>query len=246
MSGGAGTDRPLAGVLLVDKPEGPTSMTVCRRVRRALVAGGAPKRVKVGHGGTLDPLATGLLVVLIGRATRLCERVMAGTKRYVAGVDLSRTSTTDDREGEQRTVEVEPLERARVEAALGGFRGTIVQRPPAHSAMKVGGRRAYELARRGEAVELEPRPVRIDAIELTAYEWPIATIDVTCGKGTYIRSLARDLGGALGAGGMLVSLRRLSTGPFDVSGATPLDGLPGVLTGDDLLEPPGSDGSAGG
>ena len=238
MSGVRGEgDRPLAGLLLIDKPEGPTSMDVCRRVRRALVAGGAPKRVKVGHGGTLDPLATGLVVVLVGRATRMCEGVMTGAKRYVAEVDLSCTSTTDDREGERTAAGVEPIERERVEAALGAFRGTIEQRPPAYSAMKVGGKRAYDLARRGEAVEIASRPVRIDALELTGYAWPLATLDVVCGKGTYIRSLARDIGGSLGAGGMLVSLRRLSTGPFDVSAATPLDELPGVLTAGDLLEP---------
>ncbi|MEN1705482.1 MAG: tRNA pseudouridine(55) synthase TruB [Planctomycetota bacterium] len=228
-------DAPLAGLLLIDKPEGPTSMTVCRKVRRALVNAGAPKRVKVGHGGTLDPMATGLLVVLVGKATPLCDAIMQGTKRYLTTVDLSRTSTTDDREGETTKIESEPIERAQIEAVLPEFAGTIMQTPPAYSAMKVGGRRAYDLARRGEEVKLEPRPIRIDALKLAEYAWPLATLDVTCGKGTYIRSLGKDIGARLGVGGMLTKLRRTASGRFDAENAIKLDDLPESLTQSDLM-----------
>jgi len=224
------------GLLIVDKPEGPTSMDVCRRVRARLRAGGAPKRVKVGHGGTLDPLATGVLVVLVGKATKLCDQIMAGEKRYLAEVDLSQSSTTDDREGERTVAEVErPPSREEVEAACARFVGTVEQVPPAYSAIKVDGERAYRRARAGDAPKLEARPVVIHAIELLQYEWPIATVDVRCGKGVYIRSLARDLGAALGVGGMLQSLRRTAVGEFTVDRATPLDDLPDPMMAKHLL-----------
>jgi tRNA pseudouridine55 synthase len=227
------------GLLVIDKPEGITSMGVCRRVRGRLVAGGAPKRIKVGHGGTLDPLATGVLVVLIGKATRLCDRIMAGEKRYLAEVDLSRSSATDDREGQSTSVQITtPPTLEQVAAACSRFIGTIQQRPPAYSAIKIEGRRAYRLARAGEAPQLQPRPVTIHWIELLAYSWPVATLDVRCAKGTYIRSLARDLGGALTGAGMLLSLRRTAVGPFTIERSTPLAALPDPLRQSDLLPPP--------
>lgn len=225
-----GAAPTITGILVIDKPTGRTSMDVCRAVRRRLIAGGAPKRIKVGHGGTLDPLATGVLVVLIGRATRLCDRIMAGEKRYTAEVDLSRTSTTDDEEGEATTIDVpHPPSRADIENSLRGFVGRIMQRPPAYSAMKVGGRRAYKLARAGGQVRLEPRPVEIHEIAVVDYQWPRLVLDIRCGKGTYIRSLARDLGEALGTGGMLGALRRTRVGPHRVEDATSLDDLPDAL-----------------
>ena len=227
-----------SGLLVIDKPIGRTSMDVCRVVRARLRAGGAPKRVKVGHGGTLDPLATGVLVILVGTATKLCERVMGGEKRYTARVDLSAFSATDDREGEPEEVDVpEPPTRGDVERACAHFVGEIMQTPPVYSAMKVGGRRAYRLARAGETPELEPRPVVIHACDLVAYGWPIAEIDVRCGRGTYIRSLARDLGRTLGTGGMLDALRRTGVAPFGIDRAVTLDALPEVLAQDDLLDP---------
>ncbi len=227
-----------SGLLIIDKPEGPTSMGVCRKVRGSLVAGGAPKRVKVGHAGTLDPLATGVLVVLIGKATRLCDRLMAGEKEYLAEVDLSQFSTTDDREGQRTIIPVPtPPTSGLLRAACDQFVGTIQQRPPAYSAIKVDGRRAYHLARKGDAPDLPPRPVTIHAIDITAYEWPIATLRVRCAKGTYIRSLARDLGLALGTGGMLHALRRTRVGPFDLSRAIPLAALPQPLLQAHLLDP---------
>jgi tRNA pseudouridine55 synthase len=228
-----------SGLLIIDKPEGITSMGVCRKVRGKLVAGGAPKRVKVGHGGTLDPLATGVLVILVGKCTRLCDRIMAGEKHYLAEIDLSRSSTTDDREGETTPApNPTPPTREQLAAALSRFVGTIQQRPPAYSAMKIGGQRAYRLARAGNAPTLAPRPVTIHSIDLLAYAWPIVTLDVRCGKGTYIRSLARDLGEALTGAGMLLSLRRTAVGPFTIEQARTLASLPDPLHQDDLLPAP--------
>jgi len=227
-----------SGLLLLDKPEGKSSFHLVYEVRRRLREGGAPKRIKVGHGGTLDPLATGLVVILVGRATRLCDRIMGGRKRYTAVVDLSHTSTTDDREGEMTPVTVAtPPTPEQVRAAARQFTGTIMQRPPAHSAIWVDGERAYRLARQGELVDLPARPVQIHHLAVLDYFWPRATIDVVCGKGTYIRSLARDLGVALGVGGMLESLRRTEAEPFTIEQAKRLEDLPPVLTQADLLDP---------
>lgn len=219
-----------SGLLVVDKPLGVTSMTVCRAVRRRLIAGGAHKKVKVGHGGTLDPLATGVVVVLVGRATRQCERVMAGEKRYLADIDLGHVSTTDDFEGDVSEICVfRAPERAEVERACAAFVGTIQQRPPAHSAMKVNGRRAYAIARAGKDPGLAERAVVIHSIDVLDYAWPLVRLDVRCAKGTYIRSLARDLGRALGGGGMLAGLRRTAVGEFTVERATELDALPEAI-----------------
>jgi len=210
-------------------------MAVCARIRGKLRAGGAAKRIKVGHAGTLDPLATGVLVVLIGRATKRVPEVMDGAKRYTATVDLSRTSPTDDLEAETTPFHVEQMpDRAHVEATLESFTGEIMQRPPAHSAMKVDGKRAYELARAGELDRLEPRPVRIDAIDILGFAFPVLTIDVRCGKGTYIRSLARDIGIALRVGGVLTALRRTEVGRYTIDQSTPLDELPDTLDPWDL------------
>ncbi|GIW74204.1 MAG: hypothetical protein KatS3mg103_0726 [Phycisphaerales bacterium] len=232
-------DRPepsLEGVLVIDKPAGPSSMAVCARVRAALRRGGSPKRVKVGHAGTLDPLATGVLVVLCGGATRHCQALMATPKRYLAQVDLSAFTTTDDREGQRTEVHVQhPPTADRLRSALRTLTGTIMQRPPAFSAMKVAGRRAYDLARKGQPVDLPPRPVHVEAIELVGYRWPIAELDIRCGKGVYVRSLARDLGLALGTGGCLASLRRTAVGPFTIERALPLESLPDALTQADLI-----------
>lgn len=231
--------EPISGLLLIDKPLAMSSMQVCARVRGRFVAGGAPKRVKVGHAGTLDPLATGLLVILVGRATRLCEQIMRGEKEYIADIDLAHASTTDDHEGVVTATDVQHApSRDDVEAALARFVGDIRQTPPAHSAMKVGGKRAYALARAGKPVDLEPRTVRIDAISVLSYEFPLLRVMVRCGKGTYIRSLARDIGRELGVGGMLDGLRRTRIGPFLVEEAMSADQLPRILTRANLLEPP--------
>lgn len=232
--------QPIAGILLIDKPLGLTSMAVCAKIRAKLRAGGAPKRVKVGHGGTLDPLATGLLVILVGKATRLCEKVMADDKEYLAAVDLATVSPTDDLESQPEPVEMAHIpDQSEVERALAGFVGVIGQVPPAHSAMKVGGKRAYELARRGQDPGLQARPVRIDAIEIVRYEFPTLEIRVTCGKGTYIRSLARDIGRALNTGGMLIELRRTRIGTLHVEDAQQLNQLGDSVDPSSLAVPPG-------
>lgn len=216
-----GAAPALDGVLVVDKPLGMTSFGVVARVRRR--AGG----VRTGHAGTLDPLATGVLVLALGKATKSIERLMATDKRYRTTVDLSAFTTTDDREGERTEVTVSaPPSLACVRDAVSRFVGTTQQRPPAFSAMKVGGRRAYALARAGDAPELPARPVRIDAIDVERYDFPELDLDIRCGKGTYIRSLARDIGVALGTGGHCATLRRTAVGPFTEAMAVDVDRLP--------------------
>lgn len=208
--------RPdLNGVLVIDKPLGMSSAAVCALVRRA--TGGA----KVGHAGTLDPLATGVLVLCLGSATREASLIMGGLKRYTTTIDLGALSTTDDLEGEATPVEVAtPPTRAGVDAAVATFLGSLMQAPPVYSAVHVNGERAYRTARRakregGGIPERPPaRPVWIESIDVLAYDWPMLTLDIRCGKGTYIRSLARDLGEALGTGGRLVALRRTEVGPY--------------------------------
>lgn len=217
----------LKGIIVVDKPLGITSMNVCSVVRGRLKAGGAPKRVKVGHGGTLDPLASGVLVVLIGKATKMSDEVMAGIKGYLTTIDLSQTSTTDDLEGERTAYEVEtPPTREQVEQACSKWVGDVMQKPPPYSAIKINGKRAYALARQGEEVDLKARSIRIDSIEIVSYDWPMLTIDVVCGKGTYIRSLGRDIGSEMGVGGMLTALRRTRVGQFTLDHAMTLEEVP--------------------
>ncbi len=227
--------RPdLNGVLLIDKPLGWTSADVCRFVRRR--TGGA----KVGHGGTLDPLATGLLVVCLGRATKAIDRIMGAEKEYEARVDLSAFTTTDDAEGERREVAVDaPPTLERIERTLAErFTGEIDQRPPAFSAVKVGGERAYRLARAGGDVQPEPKRVVIHETRVEGYEWPELRLWVRSGKGVYIRSLARDLGGALGTGGTLTGLVRTRVGPFRLSEAAAPDALPQPMGPEHLLPIP--------
>lgn len=208
-----------AGLLLIDKPSGPTSHDVVAVVRR-----GAREK-SVGHAGTLDPLATGLLVVCLGAATRLSEYLLGHPKAYRARVRFGQTTNTYDADGEITAVSDALPERAAVETALPQFRGQIQQRPPAFSAIKRGGQRAYELARRGEAVELEPRPAAVFSLELTEWAPPEAVLEVRCAAGTYIRSLAHDLGRALGCGAHLTALRRTGAGHFSVDTAVTLDEL---------------------
>lgn len=208
----------LAGgaLLLIDKPDGPTSFGVVARVRR--LAGVK----KVGHAGTLDPFATGLLLVLVGKATRLQDGFLGADKRYLARLRLGATSDSHDRTG--KVVECDgPLpDRAAVEAALVAFRGEIEQIPPMHSAIKIGGRRLYKAARRGETVERPPRSVRVDRLDLLACEGPFVDLDIACSKGTYVRSLARDLGEALGCGALVEELRRTASGEHRVEDAITL------------------------
>jgi tRNA pseudouridine55 synthase len=165
--------------------------------------------------------------------------VMVGEKEYLATIDLSRRSTTDDAEGEITPIDVPtpPQERA-MQDALAKFVGVIMQVPPSFSALHVGGRRAYDLAREGKVVELAARPVTVHTIALETYEWPFASVRIACGKGTYIRSIARDVGSSLGVGGMLTALRRTRVGEWHVRDATAMDALPPALTQQDLLPLP--------
>jgi tRNA pseudouridine55 synthase len=230
-----------SGLLLIDKHQGPTSMQICANVRARLRKAGAPKRIKVGHAGTLDPMATGLLVVMVGKATRLCNQFMASRKQYVTTIDLSRRSDTFDLDGQVTSAQVEASAiptRERVDEAVAKFVGIIQQTPPAFSAIKIGGQRAYDLAREGKHVELSPRPIEIFAIRVDAYAWPLLTLTIDCGKGTYIRSLARDIGDTLHTGGILTSLRRTISGQFDVQHARQVMQLPERLTQQDLLPMP--------
>jgi tRNA pseudouridine55 synthase len=181
---------------------------------------------KVGHAGTLDPLASGVLVVCIGKATRLIEFVQQMPKRYQATFLLGRTSPTDDLEGEITELIDPPIpSRTQIERACEQSIGTIQQRPPAYSAIKVGGRRAYDLARGGKTVELAPRPVSIQGIEILSYEYPRLVINVRCGAGTYIRSLGRDLAQSIGTGAVMSELTRLAIGPFEIGKSIDPHGL---------------------
>lgn len=214
--------RPdLNGVIVLDKPAGLTSFACCRRIRT--LSGGA----KVGHAGTLDPLATGVLVIALGAATKTVPALMATEKRYFAEVDFSGFSSTDDLEGEfAPVVAAHPPTREQLIAACRLFEGEIEQRPPMFSAVHVGGERAHHLARKGALVDRpSARRVVIHSIDVQAFAWPIAALDVHCGKGVYIRSLARDLGVALGVGGMLRSLRRTRVGVYTLDQAVTLDAL---------------------
>lgn len=210
----------ITGILPVDKPLGWTSHDVVARVRR--VAG----QKAVGHAGTLDPLATGVLILVLGRATRLSDELMGTTKIYCAEVVLGAATATDDAEGEMiRHASTEGLSREAIEAAVGRFIGAIEQVPPRYAAVRKGGERLYVLARRGETVEREPRRVSIERIEVLSWEPPRLRLRVVCGTGTYIRSLARDIGEVLGTGGYLHALRRTHSGTIGLGETVPLEGL---------------------
>jgi tRNA pseudouridine55 synthase len=185
-----------------------------------------PRGTKIGHAGTLDPFATGVLLLLIGKSTRLCESLMDSPKQYEAVIRLGATSPTDDPESEiTEMADASPPALPAVVSALDMFVGQITQTPPTFSALKVGGRRAYDLARKGKPVELSPRLVRVDAIELLSYVWPLVSVRIDCGRGTYIRAIARDLGQTLGVGGYLTELRRTRVGEFYAADSVKLEQL---------------------
>jgi len=210
----------MSGILNLNKPSGLTSRQVVDRVQRLA------RPAKAGHAGTLDPLASGVLVVCVGAATRLIQYVQQMPKRYTAEFLLGRESPTDDVEGELTEWPDLPIPDA---VALGGataqFVGRIEQRPPTYSAIKIGGRRAYDLARRGQQVELKARPVDVYGIDLIAYDYPRLTLDVRCGGGTYIRSLGRDLAESLGTKAVMSTLTRTAVGDFRVEDALELERL---------------------
>ena len=214
--------EPIGGILNINKPAGISSTRVVGRIKRLL-----PPRTKVGHAGTLDPFATGVLLVLVGRATKWCEQLMGRPKQYVATIKLGATTATLDPESPELPVDgpINRPDEARVKEVLGRFIGEVRQLPPQFSALKVGGRPAYQLARRGEQVALQPRTVRIDQLELIDCQWPNLKLRIDCGRGTYIRALARDVGGILSGGGYLTALCRTRIGPFDVESAVTVEQL---------------------
>ncbi|HEY7313580.1 MAG TPA: tRNA pseudouridine(55) synthase TruB [Gemmataceae bacterium] len=207
------------GLLVLDKPGGMTSRAAVDRVLRWF-----PRRTRIGHTGTLDPLATGVLVMCLGSATRLAEYIQNMSKTYRTLLQLGARSDTDDADGAITAVpDAAVPDAATVAARVAEFVGVIPQVPPAYSAAKVTGRRAYDLARRGEEVPLSARPVSIHAIAVRHYAYPHLELEVHCGKGTYIRSLARDLGERLGCGALVQTLRRTRVGPFSADAALTLD-----------------------
>jgi tRNA pseudouridine55 synthase len=211
------------GVLILDKPAGVSSARAVSQVKRLL--GG---RTRLGHAGTLDPFATGVLVLLVGRATRECEKIMNLGKMYEATIQLGATTDTDDTESPARTFPdaYPPPALMQVQQALGGFIGAIEQRPPAYSAIKVGGRRACDLVREGQLdLQLQPRIVQVHSIEVLCYQWPLLSVRIECGRGTYIRAIARDVGMALHVGGYLTALRRTRIGQYTAERAVRLEEL---------------------
>lgn len=212
------------GFLNIDKPQGLTSRSVVDHINRLLRERGLTRSTlpKVGHAGTLDPLATGVLVVAIGHATRLIELVQSQPKDYCGTFLFGKQSDTDDVSGqvvEGDAVRASSITRSELDTALDGFRGRIQQVPPAFSAVRVAGRRAYKLARRGEAVEISAKTVEIHRLDVIRFEPPELTLEIECGSGTYIRSLGRDLGERLGCGAVMSALVRTRIGPFEQSQA---------------------------
>ncbi len=207
------------GILIVDKPSGPTSHDVVSRARRAL------NEKKIGHTGTLDPTATGVLPLVLGRATKLARYFSGGDKSYRATILLGVTTTTLDAAGEVLETRPVTVSEADVHAALDTFRGDIDQIPPMYSAKKQDGKRLYELARQGVEVEREPKKVSIRALTMVSCNLPEVVVDVTCSAGTYVRVLAQDLGEALGCGGHLTALRRTAAGAFVLDESITLEEL---------------------
>jgi tRNA pseudouridine55 synthase len=222
----------LTGIVNLHKPTGLTSRQATDRVKRCV------KPAKTGHAGTLDPLASGVLVVCVGAATRLIEYVQAMPKRYTGTFLLGRESDTEDIEGDVRMLDAPPVPSAAgLAAAVARLTGEIEQRPPAYSALKIGGRRAYDLARAGQPVELAPRRIMIHSLEVTRYDYPELVLDVRCGSGTYIRSLGRDLAHALGTGAVMSALVRTEIGAFRLEDAVLPDELNAERIAEQMLPP---------
>lgn len=211
-------------ILYIDKPLGWTSFDAVKRMRGALSRRLGLKKIKVGHAGTLDPLATGVMILCTGRATKRIDELQAGVKEYVATVALGATTPSFDLETEiDATYPTDHITRQLVENVLQSFKGRIEQIPPSFSACKVDGKRAYELARKGKEVDLKPKILVIDEIELIDFSPESITIRVICSKGTYIRALARDIGRALDSGGHLTALRRTRVGDVSVDKCLSVD-----------------------
>jgi tRNA pseudouridine55 synthase len=215
------------GLLNIDKPAGVTSRDVVNQIERAL------KPLSVGHAGTLDPLATGVLVLCVGRATKLIDCLHRFSKTYIATFLLGRSSDTEDITGQVTELENPPQPtREQLEQAVPRLVGQIQQQPPAYSALKVAGQRAYKLARGGREVLLQPRPIVVQRFEVLGYEYPHLHVEIECGTGTYVRSLGRDLARAVGTEAVMSALQRISIGPFDIRRAIE----PNQVRGDNVAE----------
>jgi len=224
--------QPVSGVIAIDKPAGVSSRRVVDAVAQAL------GMKTVGHAGTLDPLAAGVVVVCVGHATKLVDFVHDLPKHYRGSFLLGRSSPSDDLETEvvEEPVPVRPS-RAALDAALPAFRGPILQRPCDYSAVHVDGKRAYRLARKGRPVELAAKEVRIDRLEVTAYDWPRLGLDIVCSSGTFVRAIGRDLAAALGTRAVMESLVRTAVGPFTQASALPLAAVTADTVRHGLLSP---------
>ena len=225
--------RAISGWVVLNKPYDMTSTQAVGKVRWLFGA------AKAGHAGTLDPLATGILPIALGEATKAVPQVQDGTKVYHFAIQWGRATTTDDAEGSVvATSDIRP-DQAAVEAILPHFTGLIMQRPPIYSALKIDGERAYDLARAGEAVELAPREIRVDALNLLTHDAERTVLEAVCGKGTYVRSLARDIAEALGTRGHVSMLHRAAVGPFSDGDAVTIDQLEALSPEerDGLLKP---------
>lgn len=208
-----------SGIVIIDKPEGWTSQDVTARLRRVY------QTRRIGHGGTLDPMATGVLPVFVDRGTRAVEFFEHAEKTYETVLRLGITTDTEDITGTVLTQQPVAVTRQQVEQALEGFRGPILQVPPMYSALKVNGQKLYDLARKGREVERQPRPVTIHQLQLLDMAGSNVRLRVRCSKGTYIRTLCKDIGGALGCGGCMAQLRRVQAGAYTIDEAVPLQQL---------------------
>lgn len=222
-------------ILLVDKPAGMSSFAVVARIRRILTEQARakaikqgqtpPKRAKVGHAGTLDPFATGLLILLLGKGTKKAGEFLKLDKSYEATIELGKVSSTGDTEGEitdYTSHDIDPPTIAQVQSVIDSFKGEIVQKVPAYSAVKINGQRAYKLARAGKEVEMPERKIKIYDIRIVEYKWPYLKISCDVSSGTYIRQLGIDIGEKLGVGGYLTELRRTKIGQYDIKDAKTL------------------------
>lgn len=203
-------------ILVIDKPYRWTSFDAVKRIRGTIQKRLGLKKFKVGHAGTLDPLATGMLLICTGKATKRIEELQSGRKEYLATLRFGATTPSYDLEKEiDREYPYEHITREKLEEALGKFRGEIMQVPPVFSAVKIDGKRAYKYARKGNEVELKAKPIEISRLELLDFDGRDATLSIECSKGTYIRSLARDIGEELESGAHLTALRRIRVGDYD-------------------------------
>jgi tRNA pseudouridine55 synthase len=215
-----GPVKELDGILLIDKPRDHTSHDVVARIRGIL------KMKRIGHAGTLDPMATGLLIILVGKATRVSQYLISLDKEYEGTVELGKVTDTQDADGQMmETRPVPPLTATEIQSAMNGFLGDQYQMPPMYSAIKIDGVPLYKSARKGEEVEREPRFIRVASWEMTRFALPQFDFRLRCTKGTYVRTLAHDLGQKLGCGAHLAALRRTATDKFNVSQAITIDQL---------------------